>query len=79
MGWTLPLTHRTRERVHKPVAQPAPLVATAANQLFSWDITYMPATVRGQYYYLYLFLDLFSRRIVGWQVYEREAPATLVR
>lgn len=69
------LTHRTCERVHKPAARPAPLVATTANQLFSWDITYMPATVRGQYYYLYLFLDLFSRHIVGWQVYDTEDSA----
>ncbi len=66
------LAHRTPDRARKPVARPRPLIATAPRQLFSWDITYMTAAVRGQYHYLYLFLDLFSRRIVGWQVYDTE-------
>jgi transposase InsO family protein len=35
----------------------------------------LPAAVRGQYYYLYIFLDLFSRKVVGWQVYEAENSA----
>jgi putative transposase len=50
--------------------RPAPLVATAPNQLYSWDITYLPSTVRGVFFYLFLFLDVFSRKIVGWQVHE---------
>lgn len=49
--------------------------ANTPGRLFSWDITYLPAAVRGQYYYLYLFLDLFSRHIVGWQVYDAEDGA----
>ena len=53
---------------HKPRA----LSAAAPNQLYSWDITYLPAARRGQYYYLYLFLDLFSRKIVGAQVFDTE-------
>jgi transposase InsO family protein len=52
--------------------KPQPLVATAPNQLYSWDITYLPTTVRGRHYYLYLFLDIFSRKVVGWAVYENE-------
>jgi len=43
--------------------------------LYSWDITYLPTTIRGQYFYLYLFLDVFSRKIVGWQVYAEESSA----
>ena len=35
----------------------------------------MPATIRGQYFYLYLFMDVFSRKIVGWQVYAEESSA----
>lgn len=66
------LTQRTPERRRQPVARPQPLQATAPRQLFSWDITYLPAATRGRYYYLYLFLDLFSRHIVGWQVYDTE-------
>jgi putative transposase len=46
--------------------------ATHPNQVWSWDITYLPTTVRGRYLYLYLVIDVWSRRIVGWRVNERE-------
>jgi transposase InsO family protein len=52
--------------------RPRPAVATAPNQLYSWDITYVPSTIKGVFFYLYVFLDIFSRKIVGWQVYESE-------
>lgn len=52
--------------------KPEPLRATAPNQIYSWDITYLPTTLRGRHYYLYLFLDIFSRKVVGWNVYENE-------
>ena len=39
----------------------------------SWDITYLLSAIRGRYYYLYLFLDIFSRKIVGAEVYEQES------
>lgn len=66
------LAHRRSERPAQARTKPRALSATAPNQLYSWDITYLPAVVRGQFYYLYLFLDIFSRKIVGWQVYETE-------
>ncbi len=47
--------------------------ATAPNQVWSWDITWLPTTVRGAYLYLYLFMDVWSRRIVGWRIAERES------
>jgi putative transposase len=52
---------------------PSPFQATGPNQLYSWDITYLPTTVRGVYFYLYMFMDIFSRKIVGWQVYDEES------
>jgi len=66
------LAHRGRAKAptHK---RPEPLQATAPNQLWSWDITYLPTTVRGLFFYLYLFLDLYSRKIVGWEVYTEES------
>lgn len=66
------LKHRQASRVatcHKPKA----LKATAPNRLYSWDITYLPTAVKGVFLYLYLFMDVYSRKIVGWQVYERES------
>jgi putative transposase len=41
--------------------------------VFCWDITYLPSTVRGQFYYLYMIEDIYSRKIVGFEVYDREA------
>jgi putative transposase len=43
--------------------------ATGPNQVWMWDITYLPGPIRGTYYYLYLILDLFSRKIVGWDIW----------
>jgi len=66
---------QTRHRcASKPAERrkPQPLVATRPNQIYSWDITYLPTTIRGVYLFLYLFLDIYSRKIVGWQVYEEE-------
>jgi putative transposase len=47
--------------------------ATRPNQVWSWDITWLPTTVRGAYVYLYLIVDVWSRRIVGWRVADRES------
>jgi putative transposase len=38
-----------------------------------WDITWIPGPVKGQFYYLYLILDLFSRKIVGWEIWPEES------
>ena len=51
------------------------LRAIAPNQLWSWDITYLPTTVRGIWLYLYLVIDVWSRKVVAWDVDEREDPA----
>lgn len=67
------LAHRGKERPAQTRNKPRALCATAPNQLFSWDITYLPTAVTGIYYYLYLFMDIFSRKIVGWQIYESES------
>ena len=47
--------------------------ATAANQVWSWDITWLPAAVKGRYYYWYMMLDVFSRKIVAHEVHEAES------
>ncbi len=52
--------------------RPAPLTATGPNQIYSWDITYLRGPVAGQFYYLYMFMDIFSRKIVGYEVHENE-------
>lgn len=66
------LAHRGRQRVGQALRKPRALSARAPNEIYSWDITYLPSAIKGQFHYLYLFLDLFSRKIVGWQVYDTE-------
>ena len=46
--------------------------ATGPCQVWSWDITYLKTTVRGRFFYLYIILDVWSRRIMGWTVEEEE-------
>ena len=53
--------------------RPQPFVATGPNQVWSWDITYLASTVRGAFFYLYLIMDVYSRKIVGWEVYPQES------
>lgn len=65
--------HRGAERPAQKRHKPRALCATAPDQLFSWDITYLPTPVKGVFFYLYLFMDIFSRKVVGWQVYEAES------
>jgi putative transposase len=67
------LTHRRVERARQKRSKPRSLVAHFADQIYCWDITYLPTAVRGQFYYLYLFIDLFSRKVVGWQVFDCES------
>lgn len=67
------LAHRRSERAAQKRSKPRALAATGPDQVFCWDITYLPTQVRGQHFYLYLFEDLFSRKIVGWQVFDCES------
>ena len=68
------LTHRHKQGVAKK-HKPTPLVASKPNQVYSWDITYLHTTVRGIFYYLYLFMDIYSRKIVGWQVHSNQSSS----
>lgn len=69
------LQHRQKSKPARQVNKPRALMASAPNQIYSWDITYLPTLVRGIFLYLYLVMDIYSRKIVGWQVYEGESSA----
>lgn len=47
--------------------------ATGPNQVWMWDITWLPGPAKGIYYYLYMIIDLFSRKIVGWEIWDHES------
>ena len=64
--------HRGRAKAPHAVRPPTTHVATAARQVWCWDMTYLPATVLGRWFHLYLILDLYSRKIVGWEVHETD-------
>lgn len=68
------LTKRTSARVNT-YPKPVPFVATGPNQVYTWDITYLPTQVKGIFCYLYMVLDIYSRKIVGWQVHDSENSA----
>lgn len=67
------LHHRGQGLVPKRRAEPTTHKASGPCEVWCWDITYCPSIVRGQFYYLYLFEDLYSRKIVGYEVYEVES------
>lgn len=69
------VVERRAQRTHPPYTKPE-LLATGPNQVWSWDITKLRGPSKWQYYHLYVIIDIFSRRVVGWMVAERES-ATL--
>ncbi len=63
-----------RGRTAAPVKRsPSTHKAHGPNQLWSWDITYLCGPAKGLFYYLYLIIDLYSRKIVGWEIYREES------
>jgi transposase InsO family protein len=64
--------HRGRAKAARRRRAPATHVASAPRQLWSRDMTYLPAAVLGQWFYLYLILDVFSRKIVGFEVHDSD-------
>ena len=66
------LQHRGKSKAANRY-RPTPLVADGPNQIWSWDITYLKTMVRGQFYYVYLMMDIWSRKIVGFDVQEEES------
>lgn len=64
--------HRGRSKIPEP--KPASThCANGPNQVWCWDITWLPGQVKGVHFYLYLMLDIFSRKIIGWEIHERES------
>ena len=65
-------THRAASRPPQRRARPREAVATGPNQVWSWDITYLPSRIRGKFFYLYMIIDVFSRKVVGRAVHDVE-------
>ena len=61
-----------RDQATRPAHVKPELCATAPRQVFAWDITKLHGPAKWTYYYLYVVIDIFSRRVVGWMVADRE-------
>lgn len=68
---------RRRHATHPPKTIPE-LSATGPNQVWSWDITVLPSIDRGRNFRLYVILDVFSRKVVGWKLEHRESALAAV-
>ena len=64
------MRHRRLERTPQKRTKPRTLPARRPKHIFCWDITYLPTCVRGIHSYLYPFVDLVIRKIVGWQAFD---------
>jgi transposase InsO family protein len=62
-----------RSRTRPPAKRPHEHAADGPWQVASWDITYLRSHVRGQFFFLYLVEDIWSRKIVGWDVHDAES------
>jgi len=65
-------SHRGRAKAPRATRPPTTHIATAPRQVWCWDMTFLPALVLGRWFHLYLILDLYSRKIVGWEVHDTD-------
>ena len=72
------IRERRNQLRHPPYKKPE-LLATAPNQVWSWDITKLKGPVKWTYFHLYVLLDIFSRYVVGWMVANRESASLAER
>lgn len=65
-------SHRRGRRTAGKVKPPTTHKATGANQIWCWDITWLPSKIKGEYFYWYMVKDVYSRKLVANEVHERE-------
>lgn len=68
-----------RNQLRHPKYTAPELVATRPNELWSWDITKLRGPVKWSYFYLYVVMDVYSRKVVGWMIAPRESLALAKR
>jgi len=73
-----PVRERRNQLLHPQYTRPE-LLATGPNQVWSWDITKLKGPRKWTYYYLYVVMDIYSRKVVGWMVAHRESSTLAVK
>lgn len=69
------IRHRGRAKAPSASRRPTTHIAHGPGEVWCWDVTWLATPVTGRWFYLYLILDLYSRKIVGHEVHEVEAAA----
>jgi putative transposase len=64
------MNRRGRAQPPRPSRPPTTHIATGPAGVWCWDVTFLPAQIQGCWFYLYLILDLYSRKIVGFEVHD---------
>ena len=70
------MNRRGRAQPPRTSRPPTTHIATRPGDVWCWDVTFLPAQIQGHWFYLYLILDLYSRKIVGFEVQTRTVPST---
>ncbi len=65
--------HRSNTKPKSGCCKPLEQAATGPDQVYCWDITWLPRVVKGLFFYAYVIIDIFDRMIVGWAVHEEES------
>ena len=65
--------HRGRAQSRQKRAKPTAYCTTGPNQCWSWDVTWLKSPTRGKFYYLYMMVDVFSRKVTAWEVHDVES------
>jgi putative transposase len=66
------MNRRGRAQPPQTSRPPTTHIATRPGEVWCWDVTFLPARVQGRWFYLYLILDLYSRKIVGFEVHDTD-------
>ena len=67
------MNRRGRARAPRPSGPPRTHIATRPGEVWCWDVTFLPAQIQGCWFYLYLILDLYSRKVVGFEVHDTDS------
>ena len=67
------MNRRGRAKPPRRSRPPTTHIATGPGDVWCWDVTFLPATVQGRWFYLYLILDLYSRKIVGFELHDSDS------
>lgn len=64
--------HRSNTKPRNGCGKPPEHLATGSDQVYCWDITWLPRTIKGLFFYAYVVIDIFDKTIVGWAVHDEE-------